>query len=555
MEEEHKDIKVSSYISSTKPAAKKTSNSYNWLLIITPLLIGICSAITYYIGAGQFRSQEKIIQEEQVLKLNHVLDVIESQYVDSVDREELIETSIAGMLAKLDPHSSYISSEDVERQNEELQGHFGGVGIRFIILRDTLMITNIIPNGPSEAAGLKAGDRVIEVDGDKIAGTGLKIEDVHGLLKGEFGTKVELKILNKSNLNPKDIEITRGSIPLPSIDASFMVNSTIGYIRLKNFSNKTDTEFAYAVADLKAEGMTKLVFDLRNNGGGYLHGATSVADEFLSGGKSIVYTAGLHQEKREYFSSAYGNFESNELVILVNSGTASASEIVSGAIQDNDRGLIMGRRSFGKGLVQQPINLEDGSEMRLTVSRYYTPTGRCIQKPYGNGIDYYNDIMNRYENGELQELDSVIFENAEKFITPEGRTVYGGGGIMPDVFIPIDTSGSSLYLSSLAYSAAYRDFCFDYVDKNREKLNFKDVKSFNAQYSITEQMFNNFVENAYTNHGVVRDVYGIKVSKNRIKNQLKSELATYLWDEEARFFISIPFDKDIQVAIKQLNKD
>lgn len=555
MEEEHKDIRVSSYISSTKPAAKKTSNSYNWLLIITPLLIGICSAITYYIGAGQFRSQEKIIQEEQVLKLNHVLDVIESQYVDSVDREELIETSIAGMLAKLDPHSSYISSEDVERQNEELQGHFGGVGIRFIILRDTLMITNIIPNGPSEAAGLKAGDRVIEVDGDKIAGTGLKIEDVHGLLKGEFGTKVELKILNKSNLNPKDIEITRGSIPLPSIDASFMVNSTIGYIRLKNFSNKTDTEFAYAVADLKAEGMTKLVFDLRNNGGGYLHGATSVADEFLSGGKSIVYTAGLHQEKREYFSSAYGNFESNELVILVNSGTASASEIVSGAIQDNDRGLIMGRRSFGKGLVQQPINLEDGSEMRLTVSRYYTPTGRCIQKPYGNGIDYYNDIMNRYENGELQELDSVIFENAEKFITPEGRTVYGGGGIMPDVFIPIDTSGSSLYLSSLAYSAAYRDFCFDYVDKNREKLNFKDVKSFNAQYSITEQMFNNFVENAYTNHGVVRDVYGIKVSKNRIKNQLKSELATYLWDEEARFFISIPFDKDIQVAIKQLNKD
>jgi carboxyl-terminal processing protease len=555
MKEEYKDIRVSSYIPSTKPTAKKSGNSYNWLLIITPLLIGIFSAVTYFIGAGQFRSQEKIIQEEQVLKLNHVLDVIESQYVDSVDREQLIETSIAGMLAKLDPHSSYISSKDVERQNEELQGHFGGVGIRFIILRDTLMITNIIPNGPSETAGLKAGDRVIEVDGEKIAGTGLKIEDVHGLLKGEFGTKVELKVLNKSNLNPKDIEITRGSIPLPSIDASFMVNSTIGYIRLKNFSNKTDTEFAYAVADLKAEGMTKLVFDLRNNGGGYLHGATSVADEFLSGGKSIVYTAGLHQEKREYFSSAYGNFESNELVILVNSGTASASEIVSGAIQDNDRGLIMGRRTFGKGLVQQPINLEDGSEMRLTVSRYYTPTGRCIQKPYGKGIDYYNDIMNRYENGELQELDSMIFENAEKFTTPEGRTVYGGGGIMPDLFIPIDTSGSSLYLSSLSYTAAFRDFCFDYVDKNREELKYKDVDSFNAEFFISEIMFNQFVEDAHAKHGAVKDVYGIKASKNRIKNQLKSELATYLWDEEARFFISIPFDKDIQVAIKQLNKD
>ncbi len=555
MEEEYKEIEVSSYISSTKGTVKKSGNSYNWLLILTPLLIGIFSAITYFIGAGQFRSQEKIIQKEQVIKLNHVLDVIESHYVDSIDREELIETSISGMLAKLDPHSAYISSKDVERQNEELQGHFGGVGIRFIILRDTLMITNVIPGGPSEAAGLKAGDRILEVDGDKIAGTGLKIEDVHGLLKGEFGTKVELKIVNNSYLNPKDIEITRGSIPLPSIDASFMVNNTIGYIRLKNFSNKTDTEFAYAVADLKTQGMTKLVFDLRNNGGGYLHGATSVADEFLPGGKSIVYTEGAHQKKQEYFSSGYGNFENNELVILVNSGTASASEIVSGAIQDNDRGLIMGRRTFGKGLVQQPINLEDGSEMRLTVSRYYTPTGRCIQKPYGNGIDYYNDIMNRYENGELQELDSVIFENAEKFTTPQGRTVYGGGGIMPDLFIPIDTSGSSLYLSSLAYSAAYRDYCFDYIDKNRAKLKYKDAKEFNTQYSITEQMFNEFVDYAFSEHGIEQDLFGIKASKNRIKNQLKSELATYLWDEEARFFISIPFDNDIQVAIKELNKN
>ena len=552
MEEEYKEIKVSSYISSTKGPLDKNNKSNNWLLILTPLLIGICSAATYFIGTGQFRSQEKIIQEEQVLKLNHVLDVIESHYVDSVDRKELIETSISGMLAKLDPHSAYISSKDVERQNEELQGHFGGVGIRFIILRDTLMITNIIPNGPSEIAGLKAGDRILEVDGVKIAGIGLKIEDVQGLLKGEFGTKVELKILNKSTLNPKDIEVTRGSIPLPSIDASFMINSTIGYIRLKNFSNNTDREFAYAVANLKAEGMTKLVFDLRNNGGGYLHGATSVADEFLAAGKSIVYTKGAHQQKKEYFSSRYGNFESNELVILVNSGTASASEIVSGAVQDNDRGLIMGRRTFGKGLVQQPINLEDGSEMRLTVSRYYTPTGRCIQKPYGSGIDYYNDIMNRYENGELQELDSVIFENAEKYTTPEGRTVYGGGGIMPDIFIPIDTSGSSLYLSSLAYTAAYRDFCFDYVDKNREKLQYQDVKAFNTQYSVTEQMFNDFVENASKNHGVPKDLFGINASKNRIKNQLKSELATYLWDEEARFFISIPFDNDIQMAIKEL---
>jgi len=482
------------------------------------------------------------------------LDVIEAHYVDSVDREELIETSISGMLAKLEPHSAYISSKDVERQNEELQGHFGGVGIRFIILRDTLMITNIIPGGPSETAGLKPGDRVLEVDGESIAGTGLKIEDVHGLLKGEFGTKVKLNIKNSYSDKTKNIEITRGNIPLPSIDASFMVNNTTGYIRLKNFSDKTDTEFAYAIADLKAQGMKKLVFDLRNNGGGYLHGATSVADEFLSGGKSIVYTEGIHQEKREYFSSTYGNFESNDLVILVNRGTASASEIVSGAIQDNDRGLIMGRRTFGKGLVQQPINLEDGSEMRLTVSRYYTPTGRCIQKPYGNGIDYYNDIMNRYENGELQELDSVVFENAEKFTTPGGRTVYGGGGIMPDLFIPIDTSGSSLYLSSLAYSAAYRDFCFDYVDKNRNKLKYKDAKAFNNQFSISENMFNEFVEYANTEHGVEQDLFGIKASKNRIKNQLKSEIATYMWDEEARFFISIPFDNDIQIAIKELNK-
>ncbi len=554
MEERYEEIKVSQYIKSSGGGKEPKKGGSSMVWIATPMLMAMSAAIAYFIGTGSFRNKENIEKEQKVYKLNTVLDVIETQYVDSVDREELIQNSIHGMLAELDPHSAYIPSEEVELSNEQLQGHFGGVGIRFIILRDTLMITNIIESGPAQMAGVKAGDRVVEVDGEEIAGIGLDIQGVHDRLKGNFGSRVELKVLRGPEHTSLDIPITRGTIPLPSIDAAFMLNNSIGYVRIQSFSDRTGFEFEEAVQKLNAQGMRKLVLDLRNNGGGYLHGATHVADEFLEDGKLIVYTEGTHQQRKNYFATNHGHFEENDVVVLVNSGTASASEIVSGAIQDSDRGLIMGRRTFGKGLVQQPINMEDGSELRLTVSRYYTPTGRCIQKPYGNGIDYHSDLMERYENGELQELDSAVFENAEKFITEKGRIVYGGGGIMPDIFVPIDTSGSSMYLTELAYSSAYRDFCFDYIDRHRTELKYKNVQMFDEQFVVSDAFFNEFLDYAQSEAGIRKDAYGISVSENRIKNRLKSELATYLWDETARFYVAIPFDNDIQQAIKELEK-
>jgi len=521
-------------------------------LYLTPLLIAVCSALAYYVGAGKFIKNNQFNQQQNVSKLNHVIDIIENRYVDTVERDALVELAIENMLKELDPHSAYISARNTQQENERLQGHFGGVGIRFIVLRDTLMVTNVINGGPAQKAGLQASDRIIAVDDTVIAGVGLAIEDVHKRLKGESGTPVHLTILRKNK--EKEIDIIRGEIPLYSVNASYTLTPEIGYIKIDNFSDKTGTEFAQALGKLNRNGIKKLILDLRNNGGGYMHTAVNVADEFLEDGKLIVYTQGTHQDKKEIYATSYGNFEDKEVVVLVNSSTASASEIVSGALQDNDRATIIGRRTFGKGLVQQPIRLEDGSEMRLTVSRYYTPTGRCIQKAYGEGIDYQHDLMDRYENGELQELDSAHFESLEKFTTPKGKIVYGGGGIMPDIFVPIDTTGASHYYTNLMYSTAFRDFTFDYIDKNRSKLKYKDVEEFNKNFEVSDQLLNDFVTYADTALGIKKIDSQLEHSKKRIKNQLKAEIATYLFDVSARNLIIMPFDRDVQEAIKYIEK-
>ncbi len=520
-------------------------------LLLTPVLIAVCAAMAYSVGAGKYISTKHSAQQQEISKLSHVLEMIENEYVDSVKRDELIEVAIKNMLKELDPHSAYIPAKNTTEENERLLGHFGGVGIRFIILRDTLMVTNVIKGGPSYRAGIKASDRIIAVNDSIIAGVGLAIKDVHSKLKGQSGTEIKLTILREGK--EQNIAIVRGDIPLPSINAIYNLTPEIGYIKIDNFSDQTGLEFAQALGTLKRKGMRKLILDLRYNGGGFMHAAVSVADEFLKAGKLIVYTEGTHQPKKEIRATAYGNFENNPVIVLINSSSASASEIVSGALQDNDRATIVGRRSFGKGLVQQPKHLEDGSEIRLTVSRYYTPTGRCIQKAYGEGIDYGHDLVNRYENGELQELDSAHFENLEKFTTPKGKVVYGGGGIMPDIFVPIDTTGSSIYYTSLMYSTAFRDFCFDYIDKNRKSLNYKNVEDFNKNYKITETMLANFTTYAET--------LGIKIvekeyqhSKARIKNQLKAEIATYLFDVSARELVSMPFDKDVQESLQFFKK-
>jgi len=548
MEEEYEEIKIERTI--VKKNSSNEGSNLSWW-IVTPLLIGLFSAMAYLIGAGTFVNNSAIQNEHQALKLNHIIDIIENNYVDSVDRDLLVESSIKEMLHKLDPHSSYIPAKDVEQENEQLQGHFGGVGIRFIILRDTLMVTNVIEGGPSEKAGLLPGDRIIQVDDEKIAGNKIEIDDVFGLLKGEFGSQVELTVYRPKTDLKETINVTRGIIPLPSVDVAVMLDESTGYIRITNFSNQTGNEFSKALKKLKASGMKGVVVDLRSNGGGYLHAATSVADEFLKDEKLVVYTEGLHQPRKDYYATDYGGFEEGKVAILINSATASASEIVSGAIQDNDRGLIIGRRSFGKGWVQQPMPTEDGSELRLTVSRYYTPTGRCIQKPYGDGIDYQNDIYDRYENGELQHIDSTIFENAEKFTTPKGRVVYGGGGIMPDVFVPIDTNQSSLYYTALMYSTIFRDFCFDYLDKNRANLQFDNVDEYNLRFQISDLVLDDFVRFASTK-GVSKDADGLAKAKEKIKTQIKAEIAGYLWGEQERFVITMKDDNDINTAVKNI---
>ncbi len=559
MSEDYSEIKVEQYIrkeySSNSPRNNGGGNGVpNWIIYSIPLLLVLVAVLFYNIGASKFKTSETVEREEKLSRLSEVIQMVESNYVDSVDVEDLYASSINGMLKKLDPHSVYIPKEDVEQSNEQLQGHFGGVGIRFIILRDTLMITNVIDGGPSQMAGLKSGDRIVKVNDENIASIGIDIEGVHERLKGTFASNVILGIYRLEDKKITNYSILRGDIPLPSVDAAYLIEDGIGVIKINSFSSLTDVEFDEAATKLKKQGAKKLIMDLRHNGGGYMHTAINVADEFLSNGKLIVYTEGVNSPKYETFATSFGQCENMPLAVLINSGSASASEIVSGALQDNDRAIIIGRRSFGKGLVQRPFELPDGSELRLTVSRYYTPTGRSIQKPYGEGIDYGNDIYDRYENGELQHIDSSVFENAPKFTTPKGKTVYGGGGIMPDVFVPIDTAGSSLYLTALNYSDAYRNFCFDYLDQHRDEFDYEDEEEYNRKFNVSDELLEEFLTYAEENEDIKKDPSDLKKSKYRIVSYLKAELATYLYDGAARYLVNVPLDKEIQVAIQELKK-
>lgn len=558
MSEEYTEIKIEHYVKKGGNRSSDGSNgngSNNWLIYIMPLLLAGVAVLFYNIGASKFKSEEAVKREEQVSRISEIIQIVEDNYVDSVDAEALYLSSINGMLEKLDPHSVYIPAEDVEASNEQLQGHFGGVGIRFIILRDTLMVTNVIEGGPAEKAGIKGGDRIIEVDDENIAGIKLNIEGVHDRLKGDYGSPIKLTVKRRGSDDLLKFDFQRGDIPLYSVDAAYMVTDEIGIIKISSFSGYTDTEFDKAVTRLKKKGMKKVIVDLRYNGGGYMHTAINVADEFLKDGKLIVYTQGTHVEKQETFATNFGQCENMPVAVLINSSTASASEIVSGALQDNDRAIIIGRRSFGKGLVQRPMELPDGSELRLTISRYYTPTGRSIQKPYGEGIDYEADFYERYENGELQEIDSAIFENAPKFTTPKGKIVYGGGGIMPDVFVPIDTTGGSYYLSNINYSDAYRNFCFDYLDKHRADFDkYKTDEQFNMEFNVSDGLLQEFVNYASKYEDIAPIEKDIEYSKPRLKSNLKAELATYLFEFSARYLVNIPYDKEIQVAIKQLEE-
>lgn len=431
--------------------------------------------------------------QDNAMKFGRLLRLIDSYYVDSTKINDLTEKAIVEVLRNLDPHSVYISKEEVEKMNEPLQGNFEGVGISFNVFKDTLLVVTTVPGGPSEKVGLRAGDRIVQVDAKVIANIGLKNTDVYDLLRGKKGTRVDLKVKRKGEPNLLDFTVIRDKIPINSLDASYMLDDNTGYIKLNKFAATTTNEFFEAIKALKTSSkLNSLVLDLRGNGGGYLTAAIELADQFLTAYKLVVYTSGLHAEKKEYNATPLGELEQGKLVILIDESSASASEIVSGAIQDWDRGVLIGRRSYGKGLVQQPFPLTDGSMIRLTTAHYYTPSGRCIQKPYADGVDaYQKDYMHRIETGELFSKDSVAQNKAEKYLTKTSkRTVYGGGGIMPDVFIPLDTSKYYVYYNMLNRRNVVYTTVLGIMDQNRSDFTQKypDFKTFNDKFAVSDEM-------------------------------------------------------------------
>jgi carboxyl-terminal processing protease len=424
---------------------------------------------------------------------------IENLYVDTVNKDKLAEDAIVALLQKLDPHSGYMTPEEVKDMNEPLQGNFDGIGIQFNMLTDTLYIVQVIPGGPSEKVGIIAGDRIIMVNDSMIAGVGMKNTDVMSRLRGPKGTIVNVKIKRGNNANLIPFKIIRDKIPIYSLDASYMIDKETGYIKLNRFSATTYDEFKTALNELQAKGLKNLILDLQDNGGGYLNAAIEISNEFLKRGNLIVYTEGIHQKRENAYATMKGSFENGRVVVLVNESTASASEIVSGALQDWDRAVIVGRRSFGKGLVQRPIPLPDGSMIKLTTARYYTPTGRSIQKPYERGnIESYNmEVISRYNRGEMVSADSIHFPDSLKYYTlTNQRTVYGGGGIMPDYFVPWDTTRLTDMHRSLNASGVINKFVMNYIDQNRISLKnqFKDFSLYKSRFEVTESMLTELLE-------------------------------------------------------------
>ena len=488
-------------------------------------------------------------------KINSLLDYIEYQYVDTINKNDLVEKTVTSMLQSLDPHSSYIAASEFASVNEPLEGNFDGIGVEFNIIRDTIRVITAIEGGPSEKIGIRAGDKIITVEGKKVAGVEITNKQVFDKLRGKSGTIVVVTIQRAGIKKPLEFKITRDAIPLYSLDASYMVNSTIGYIKISKFAATTYQEYLKAFNELSKLGMKKLILDLRGNPGGYLNAAVDISDEFLSNGLQIVYTQGKANPKKTYKATEHGSFEANPLVVLIDEGSASASEIVAGAMQDNDRGTIIGRRSFGKGLVQDQMQLPDGSAIRLTIARYYTPTGRCIQKPYSDDkSSYYSEEYDRYEHGELLNEDSIKLDKTKKYITPEGKIVYGGGGIMPDIFVPIDTSKTNPFLNKVFYTGIINTFAFEYADKNRNKLKaFKNSINYINQFEVNTLVLDEFYSYAAKQNLVIENSLKLKTSE-ALKSYLKAFIGRDVFDKDAYYPIINKNDKCILKATEVLSK-
>jgi carboxyl-terminal processing protease len=488
------------------------------------LILIICSQLTIA------QTQD---YKQSVKKIDELLTYINHLYVDDVNNKEICDAAIMAALEKLDPHSTYIPKEDVDDANQVLNGNFVGVGIRFQLLKDTLMVVATIPGGPSEKIGIRAGDKIIKVDGNIIANVKLKNSQVREKLMGELGSKVKVEILRKNEKSLLSFTITRDKIPLNSVDCYYMISPTTGYIKLTSFSHTSTDEIKESLISLNNQGMKNLILDLQDNSGGIMMAARNICDEFLSKDKLVVFSEGKHQPRQDLKCDSKGLFEKGKLIVLVNENSASASEIVSGAIQDWDRGLIIGRRTYGKGLVQRPINLQDGSEIRLTIARYFTPSGRNIQKPYSNKEEYHKDVYNRLIHGELNSQDSIKFPDSLKFKTLNSkRIVYGGGGIMPDIFVPLDTNEFTTYFRKLLNAGIFNSFSLSYVDNNRSKFKetYPNFESFNLKFDCNQIFMNEFFN--YVQKEQPDLTYNeIDYSKNQelIKLFLKSLIAQNYW--------------------------
>ncbi|MDD3878053.1 MAG: S41 family peptidase [Bacteroidales bacterium] len=521
---------------------------------LSGLVIGIFLCLTF-IQRVEAQAVSKQVEAEN--KFSRALQVIRTYYVDTVNDEKMIESAIIAMLKDLDPHSTYMSKEEQKIANEPLLGSFEGIGVQFQISNDTILVISPTSGGPSERLGIMPGDRIVTIDGVDATGSTIDNNYVVSKLRGTKGTQVKVGIFRRNVPQIIEFTITRDRIPINSVDAVFMIKEGIGYIKLNRFARTTMQEFYDAFDKLQTEGMKNLILDLRGNSGGFLDVSVSLSDEFIPRGNLIVYTEGRSLAREEYIAVRRGRFEKGKLVVLIDEGSASASEIVSGAIQDWDRGLIIGRKSFGKALVQRPFELPDGSVIRLTTGKYYTPVGRHIQKPYDNGVEeYHKDLINRYNNGELTSADSIHFPDSLKYFTHGNRVVYGGGGIMPDIFVPLDTTKTTEYYTNLVRNGIFNQFALNYVDRNRDALNstYSSFQDFNRRYVVDE----NTLEELYAfaeGKELARNIDQMNESKDLISLQLKALIARNLWDVQAYIYIFSEIDDALIKAIEVINDD
>jgi len=503
-------------------------------------------------------AQRSMVMPQALQKLLNAEYAISSLYVDSVNEDKLVEEAIKGMLESLDPHSSYTDAKETKELEEPLQGEFSGVGIQFNMNQDTLYVIQTVPGGPSERVGILAGDRIITVNDTTIAGVKMRNSDIQKRLRGKKGTQVTVQVKRASVKEPITFRITRDNIPLHSIDASYMMDERTGYLRISRFGAKTHEEMMDALKELKKQGMTQLILDLGDNGGGYLNAAIDMCNEFLQRGQLMVYTEGDNNPRNEANANGWGEYKDLHMVVIVNQYSASAAEIFAGAMQDWDRAVVVGRRTFGKGLVQRPFKFEDGSMMRLTVARYYTPSGRCIQKPYarGNKKAYEKDLLDRANEGEYYSLDSIQFNDTLRYTTRlNGRTIYGGGGVMPDVYVPIDTSEYSTYYRDLTAKGIINQYVIRYVDKNRKSLlkQFKSVKDFDNGFTVTDQMMRDLIDMGEKD-SIKFDEEKYRTSQQLIKTIAKGLIARDVYSDPGAYSVIINHrNQDVQAAYEVLN--